>query len=288
MKKANATLVADIRSTHGEGPCWDAALQRLLWVDMIERRVNSFDPVTTKVVSHPFAEPVCVVVPEANGRHLIALAKRLVSVELAAGDVREVASVEPDLPGNRCNDGKMDPAGRFWIGTMSNDGSVPGAGSLYRLDEGKHLTPILRDLTISNGMDWTPDGRTMFFTDSAAREVWAFDFDPADSSISNRHTVVHVPEELGLPDGMALGADGTLWVAHWGPGCVCQWDPKTGTLLQRINTGCPHTTSCCFGAAGELYITTSRLGLDPDTLATHPQSGGLFHWQTNPPTQDPR
>jgi sugar lactone lactonase YvrE len=282
-----AKLLVDNRSTHGEGPCWDPALQRLLWVDMMGCKVHSFDPVTLEVVSHPFEEPVCVVVPEGNGRHLVAFAKRLVSLDLATGHIREIVQVEPDKPDNRCNDGKMDPAGRFWIGTMSNGGSVRGAGTLYRLDGGDQLTPVLRDLTISNGMDWTPDGRTMYFIDSPTREIWAFDFDLADSSISNRRTVVLVPETLGVPDGMTLGADGTLWVAHWGPGCVCQWDPKTGALLTRIDTGCPHTTSCCFGDNGDLYITTSRLGLDPGKLAGHPHSGGLFRWPTNPFPQDP-
>jgi sugar lactone lactonase YvrE len=272
-----AHLLVDSRSAHGEGPCWDAALERLLWVDIMGCKINSFDPVTSDFVSHPFHEPVCAVVPEGNGHHLVAFAKRLASVDLISGDIREITQLEPDFPGNRCNDGKLDPAGRFWVGTMSNDGSVPGAGSLYRLDGGK-LTRVLDNLTISNGMDWTPDSRTMFFIDSATREVWAFHFDPADSSISNKRTVVRVPEELGLPDGMALGADGTLWVAHWGPGCVCQWDPETGALLQRIDTGCPHTTSCCFGAGGEIYITTSRLGLDQETLTRHPFSGGVFKY----------
>jgi sugar lactone lactonase YvrE len=277
MKTDTATLAADTRSNHGEGPCWDAALQRLLWVDMMGCKINSFDPVTGSVVSHPFEELPCVAVPEGNGRHLVAFAKRLASVDLTTGDIREIASVEPEVSANRCNDGKRDPSGRFWIGTMSNDGSVACAGSLYRLDGGK-LTRVLDNLTISNGMDWTADGRTMFFTDSATREVWAFDFDPADSSISNKRTVVQVPEELGLPDGMALGADGTLWVAHWGPGCVCQWCPKSGLLLQRVDTGCPHTSSCCFSGEGHIYITTSRLGLDEGALAAHPHSGGIFRY----------
>jgi len=280
-----AILVADTRCNHGEAPSWDADLRRLLWVDMVDCQVNVFDPVTSQVVSHRFEEPVCAVVPEQIGRHLMAFAKRLASVDLITGEIREIVGVETHISGNRCNDGKMDPAGRFWIGTMSNDGSVEGAGALYRLD-GNHLTCVLDDLTISNGMDWTPDGRTMFFTDSATREVWAFDFDPSDSTISNRRTVVRVPEELGLPDGMTLGPDGLLWVAHWGPGCVCQWDPITGQLVRRVDTGCPNTTSCCFDGSGGIFITTSRLGLDTESLVRHPESGGLFRWQAIPPRRE--
>jgi sugar lactone lactonase YvrE len=276
MNTESAELLVNKQASHGEGPVWADGV--LYWVDLTGCRLHAWRPTDGIVRDFQFAEPVCAVSPLADGRLLIAFAKRLAYVNLADLSCEEICQVEPELPDTRCNDGKMDPSGRFWIGTMSNDGSVQGAGSLYRLDADNTLTPVLDNLTISNGMDWTPDGRTMFFIDSAAREVWAFDFDPVDSSIANKRTVVRVPEELGLPDGMTLGADGTLWVAHWGPGCVCQWDPKTGALLQRIDTGCPHTTSCCFGGADrtELYITTSRLALDETALAKHPQSGGLF------------
>jgi sugar lactone lactonase YvrE len=242
---------------------------------MMGRKINSFDPVTGGVVSHPFEELPCVVVPEGNGRHLVAFAKRLASVDLQTRDIREIVPVEPNLPANRCNDGKQDPAGRFWIGTMSNHGSVEGAGSLYRLDGGK-LTRVLDNLTIANGMGWSRDSNTMYFIDSPTREIWAFDFDSSDSSIRNRRTVVRVPDGLGVPDGMEVGSDDTLWVAHWGAGCVCQWCPKSGLLLQRVDTGCPHTSSCCFSGEGHLYITTSRLGLDEAALAAHPHSGGIF------------
>ena len=197
-------------------------------------------------------------------------------VDLNSGAVRAtVCEIEPDLPGNRANDGKLDPAGRFWIGTMSNDGSVEGAGALYRLD-GNTLTRVLDRLTIANGLGWTADTRNMFFIDSPTREVWAFDFDPSNSSIRNRCTVVRVAEELGIPDGMCVAPDDTIWVAHWGAGCVCRWDPSTGALLEQINTGCPHTTSCCLAPDGTLFITTSRLGLDESALASAPLSGGLF------------
>jgi sugar lactone lactonase YvrE len=261
---------------HGEGPVWDAAADRLLWVDLTEGKLHAFYPASGAVATRVFPEPVCAVTPFMDGRLLVAFAKRIAWVDWTSGEVTAtVCDVEPERPANRCNDGKCDPSGRFWIGTMSGDGSVPGAGALYRLD-GARLTPVLGELTIANGMGWTADGRTMFFIDSPTREVWAFDFDPVDSSIANRRTVVRVAGELGLPDGMCVASDNTIWVAHWGAGCVCRWDPRTGALLDRIRTDCPHTSSCCLGPLGKLYITTSRLGLDAHGLAAAPLSGRSF------------
>jgi sugar lactone lactonase YvrE len=272
----SAEILIDNRATHGEGPVWDAVNQILYWVDITACRLHSWTPEQGEALTYQFQEPVCAVAPIARDRLLIAFAKRLAYVRLPDLSIEEICAVEPGNPGNRCNDGKMDPAGRFWIGTMSQGGSIEGAGALYRLDENNTLTRVLDGLTISNGMGWSSDQRTMYFIDSPTREVWAFDFDPADSSITNRRTVVQVPDHLGLPDGMAVAADGTLWVAHWGPGVVCQWCPESGRLLTCVQTGCPHTTSCCFDGEGQLCITTSRLGLDEAALADHPLSGGIF------------
>jgi sugar lactone lactonase YvrE len=274
MNIPSAELLVNNQATHGEGPVWADGI--LYWVDLTGCRLHALRAADGTVRNFQFIEPVCAASPLADGRLLIAFAKRLAYVNLADLSCEEICQVEPDLPGNRCNDGKMDPAGRFWIGTMSHGGSVEGAGGLYRLDEGGRLTRVLDQLTIANGMGWSADQKTMYFIDSPTREIWAFDFDSSDSSIRNRRTVVRVPDGLGIPDGMEVGSDDTLWVAHWGAGCVCQWCPKSGRLLQRVDTGCPHTSSCCFSDEGHLYITTSRLGLDEAALANHPRSGGLF------------
>ncbi len=269
--------------SHGEDPVWDEFGERLFWVDLTGGKLHALDPASGSVETWVFPEPVCAVAPFVDGRLLVAFAKRIARVDWPSGAVTAtICEVEPQKPGNRCNYGKLDPAGRFWIGTMSADGSVPGAGALYRLD-GERLVPVLEGLTIANGMGWTADARTMFFIDSPTREVWAFDFDPADSTITNRRTVVRVPEELGFPDGMCVAPDDTIWVAHWGAGCVCRWDPRTGVLLDRI----PHTSSCCMGADGMIYITTSQLGLCERVLADAPCSGRLFscvpnHWPDPP------
>jgi sugar lactone lactonase YvrE len=276
MNAEAAVLDAPV-STHGEGPVWDEGGGRLFWVDLTAGKLHAWHQATGEVATRVFPEPVCAVAPGPDGRLLVAFAKRIAHVDWASGQVTDsVCEVEPDKPDNRCNDGKSDPAGRFWIGTMSAGGATPGAGSLYRLDGGGRLTRVLDGLTISNGMGWTADARTMFFIDSPTREVWAFDFDPADSSVTNRRTVIRVPDGLGVPDGMCVAPDDTIWVAHWGAGCVGHWDPRTGALLGRIETSCPHTSSCCLTPDGSLFITTSRLGLDEASLAAAPLSGSLL------------
>jgi sugar lactone lactonase YvrE len=277
MTSGIARLAVDLRAAHGEGPVWDSAHERLLWVDLTGGKLHSFSPSSGAVETRGFGEPVCAAAPQADGRLLVAFAKRIAWVDWDTGQVTDsICEIEPGIPGNRANDGKLDPAGRFWIGTMSNDGSVEGAGALYRLDDGARLVRVLDKLTIANGLGWTADARTMFFIDSPTREVWAFDFEVGDSSLSNQRTVVRVRDELGFPDGMCVAPDDTIWVAHWGAGCVCRWDPQTGTLLETIATGCPLTSSCCLTPDGSLYITTSRLGMQESELETAPLSGALF------------
>lgn len=285
-----AEVVSAPVSVHGEGPVWDAFHRRLFWVDMMGQRIHALDPSTGTVESKSFPDLVCAIAPTGSARLQVAFAKEVAWVDWPSGAVTPMVAVERDLPGNRCNDGKRDPAGRFWIGTMSRSGEVVGAGALYRLENDGTLTRVLTGLTIANGMAWSPDQRTMYFIDSPTREVWAFDFDPVASSISNRRTVVRVPESLGWPDGMTIAADGSLWVAHWGAGCVAHWDPVAGRLLGTIATDCPHTSSCCFGGAGErdLYITTSQLGLSPKDLVGAPLSGSLFRVEAPPAGEFPR
>ena len=273
-----ATKVSAPISAHGEGPVWDAFRRLLFWVDMTGRKIHALEPISGTVQSVAFPDLVCAICPSGARRLLVAFAKEIAWIDWPTAAREAVVAVEPDLPGNRCNDGKIDPAGRFWIGTMSRNGDVVGAGSLYRVDSDGRLTRVLTGLTIANGMGWSPDARTMYFIDSPTREIWAFGFDSKDSTLREKRTVVIVPDSLGWPDGMTVDPDGTLWVAHWGAGCVAHWDPATGKLLGTIETGCPNTSSCAFGGPSgrELFITTSQLGLSAAELARAPLSGALF------------
>ena len=176
---------------------------------------------------------------------------------------------------NRFNDGKCDPAGRFWAGTME---TPTRKGALFRLDPDLLVHQILDGIACSNGLAWSLDRKTMYYIDTMTRRIDAFDYELMTGAISNRRAAVTVSEEHGLPDGMTMDVDGKLWVAHWDGWCVCRWDPTTGQLLQKIRFPVARPTSCAFGGAAldTLYVTSATTGLDTTALIKQPEAGGLF------------
>ena len=273
-----AELVVDAKADHGEGPVWDVRTETLYWVDLTGKRLHATDVAsgTDRVIE--LGDLVCATAPRAAGGLVAALNKDIVVLDPETGATEPLARIESDRPANRCNDGKCGPGGRFWIGTMSRDGAVEGAGGLYRVDPDGSVRQMLDGLTIANGMAWSSDGRTMYFIDTPTMEVWAFDFDADAGEITHRRSVVCVPAETGFPDGMTIDAQGMLWVAHWGSSRVYRWNPETGERLAEIEVPTPHVSSCVFGGPNldVLYIATSRLGFEEKALAEQPLAGGLF------------
>lgn len=183
---------------------------------------------------------------------------------------------EAHLPNNRFNDGKCDAQGRFWAGTMSMK-REPGMGALYCLDAGDgQVRRKIADVSLSNGLDWSPDGQTFYFIDTPTRKIDAFDYDIARGELSRRRTLTDCPVPWGFPDGMTVDAEGMLWVAFWDGGCVRRIDPATGRETAVIELPCSRATSCCFGghALEYLYITTAR-GSD-GACDAEPLAGNLF------------
>lgn len=271
-----AEPVLEARCGLGEGPVWDEREARLYFVDIMAGRVLQFDPATGAVASMNAGEPVGAVALSEPGGLLLALQSGFAVTECFAGELRPLAAYEGASPEIRMNDGKCDPRGRFWCGTMALD-FRPGAGALYRLDPDGTVTRMLDGVTISNGLDWTADGTRMYYIDTPRRTIDVFDFDPVHGTISNRRTAMEIPEDAGLPDGMTLDADGRIWVALWGGGAVRCYSPE-GRLEEVIEVPAPQTTSCCFGGAdfGDLYITTARDGLGEAELRAAPLSGSVF------------
>lgn len=209
---------------------------------------------------------------------MVALHHGFASLDLETEELTIIHDPEAHLPGTRFNDGKCDPAGRFWAGTMSLGSDPPGAGSLYVMDTDLSVRRALEKVTISNGIVWSLDHSTMYYIDTPTREVSAFDYDIETGAISNRRAAVTIPEGYGSPDGMAIDVEGMLWVAVWGSSEVSRWDPTSGELLQTISVPATQVTACAFGGPDldQLYITTARIRLDEQALADQPHAGGLF------------
>ncbi|MFD4026280.1 SMP-30/gluconolactonase/LRE family protein [Streptomyces sp. NPDC058576] len=269
-----AEPVLRVRADVGEGPAWDAAAQRLLWVDVTGCAVHVFDPATGDDRTTDVGVHVGAALPAADGT--LVLAVRDGVARLAAdGSPHPLAAVEADRPGNRMNDAKCDPSGRLWAGTMPY-GDERGAAALYRYDRAG-VTQVLSGVHLSNGLGWSPDGTTMYHIDSRTQRVDAYAYDDATGAIRDRRPVVAVPAAQGMPDGMAVDEDGCLWVALWGGGAVHRYTPA-GTLDRVVRLPVTQVTSCAFGGpAGDvLYVTSAAYGLDPAQLADQPLAGSLF------------
>jgi sugar lactone lactonase YvrE len=280
IRRARAELMVGPGAVHGEGPAWDMAAGLLLWVDLLGDRLHRTSPDGSDAIT-AYDQAVCAVVPRADGGLALALGDGfwLQDPDGALRRVYELAQPEPPLAAVRMNDGKCDPAGRFWAGSMAFDGR-PGAGSLYRLDPDGQTIEILRNVTVSNGLAWTQDGMTMYYIDSGLQRVDAFDVEAASGAIVNRRVAVTIPAATGTPDGMAIDDNGGLWVAMWGGNSVHRYTPD-GRLDSVVDVPCANATSCAFGGSdlGDLYITTSRHGLTESEQASQPLAGGLFRFR---------
>ncbi|WP_036746213.1 SMP-30/gluconolactonase/LRE family protein [Paenibacillus sp. UNC451MF] len=280
-KRTDGLQVALKRSTLlGEGAVWDAVASLLYWIDILGHKVFIFNPVTGMNREIDVGQPVGAVVPRASGGLLLAMKDGFFALDTKLELLTPLFNPESHLGANRFNDGKCDPGGRFWAGTMTND-SGPG-GALYRLDTDMSVTQVLTGITCSNGITWSPDKKNMYYIDSPTREVWSFDYDEASANISGHRTAVTIPKAEGVPDGMTIDEEGMIWVAHWGGGIVSRWNPHSGDRLDTVHVPVTHVTSCAFGGTNldTLYITTASVELNESERAKHPLAGSLFQIET--------
>jgi sugar lactone lactonase YvrE len=271
-----AALVLDAQAELGEGPMWDPRACCLYFVDILRGCVHRFDPAQSAVRSYEVGRMVGAAVLTGSDDLMLAVQHGFARLDTRTGEVHSAAQLDTAHLDLRFNDGKCDPAGRLWAGTMALD-ERHGAGALYRLDPDGSLHRILDDVTISNGLDWSDAGTTMYFIDSPTRSIDVFEFDLTGGNIRNRRTFVRIPRGEGVPDGMTLDAEGYVWVALWGGGAVHRYAPdgRCDTVV-RVPTRYP--TSCAFGGSdlGDLYITTAHVKLTPQERAEQPQAGGIF------------
>lgn len=272
-------LVVDAKAALAEGPCWDDQRNLLYWVDIMGMNLHVYDPHLNANRTYHMGQYVGAAVPSKTGGVVLALQHGFYNFYPDTEELKYIVDPESNLPNNRFNDGKCDPAGRFWAGTMSLDG-ISKAGALYCLETDYAVKMILKDVTTSNGLAWSPDHRTMYYIDTPTQQVAAYDYDYETATISNKRIVIHFSDVRGNPDGMTIDEEGMLWIAEWGGYQVARWNPHTGEILEVIPIPAAQVTSCAFG--GEqldvLYITTASVGQENE--ADQPFAGGLFSIKT--------
>ena len=280
IKVDNAVLLYHAKAILGEGPVWDWQKQLLFWVDIEGKKLHRYNCATEKNIKWNFNEMIGAAVPTANGSMLLALESGLATFDFDTKKLKKHPVLKNTDLIMRYNDGKVGPNGNFWIGSMHKE-FVPNTGNLYKVTKDFDATVQISNTTVSNGLAWSSDKRTLYFIDSPTHKVIAYDFEIGSSSISNKRTVIEVPKNFGSPDGMCIDAEDMLWIAHWGGNCIRRWNPKTGKVLKKVTVDAPHVTSCCFGGKNldTLYITTARSGLDQERLSAFPLSGGLFMYK---------
>ncbi|KYC38367.1 gluconolaconase [Scytonema hofmannii PCC 7110] len=267
------------RARLGESPVWDATQKLLYWVDIYNYRVHQFNPVTGQNSFFDVGDVVgCVALAGAN-RLIMAQRDRLAFLNTHTGEITPIIQVEADKPSNRFNDGKCDPQGRFWFGSMSQEKSQ---ASLYRYDPDNSLHLMETGLTVSNGLGWSPNEKVFYLTDSEQQKIYAYDFDAPTGKISNRRIFVDLTKAPFFPDGLTVDSEGHIWSAMWEGGCVIRFD-STGKEILRVKFPVKSPTNCTF--VGEdlklLYITTASVGLSQAEIDKSVSSGDLFEVQTD-------
>lgn len=278
-----AELVLDSKSALGEGPIWSVDDQVLYWIDIHGHLVHVYNPADGSNRSINVGQMPGTVVQRQTGGLMLAMESGFATLDLETEAVEVV--LNPELrPKMRFNDGKCDPAGRFWAGSLACSEDQP-TGTLYALEADMTASAKIENLTIPNGIVWTSDHKTMYYIDTPTFKVDAYDYDIDTGNLSNHRVAVTIAEEDCWPDGMAIDAEDMIWVAHWGGARVNRFNPRTGEKLQQIDVPSPQTTAPAFGGPDlkHMFITSAAYELDEETRGKYPHAGGLFMVEVDVP-----
>lgn len=271
-------LVWDSRCAVAECPVWDARHRRLLFADIQGQCINvlSVDSGARETWMLPDIVPsfgLC-----RSGRLVVALRRRVVLFDPRTGTVQDLSPPVDEPDTTRLNDGKVGPDGAFWVGSIDEQKVRQPIGALYRVTPDGQMQRRATGMANSNGLAWSPDGRTMYHSETVSGVIEAWDFDPANGAMRNHRVLATMSNESGRPDGAAVDADGNYWSAGPSAGCINRFSPA-GALLERIAFPVPGPTMPCF-ADGALYVTSLRSGKSPEVLERFPALGGLFRAAT--------
>jgi sugar lactone lactonase YvrE len=260
-----ATCIVDCRNVLGEGPVWCPLEQKLWWIDIASPSLWCCDAEGAEVQHWPLPKPPGSFALRRSGGFLFAFRNGLATLDRPGGKVEWLPT--PSLGDERFNDGKADRAGRFWSGTLDRKLGSP-IGKLYRVKPTLSVTAMDSGFVISNGIGWSPDDRTLYFTDTPSRCIYRYDFDAAAGSIANRRVFVEAEPGHGGPDGLTVDAEGCVWSAQFDRGCVNRYDPD-GKLVRSVPLPVQRPTSCMFGGADfdTLFITSASMDLPEQKFA---------------------
>jgi sugar lactone lactonase YvrE len=275
--------VLDAKASLGESPVWSADEQALYWVDINAPALNRFDPLTGRNTAWPMPCSIGCVGLRRGGGCIVALRDGFWLVDRGGKLERKVAAAPYDPDHHRFNDGRVDPRGRFWAGSM-NEKRDASSGKLYRLDPEFKLTAMISGIMTSNGLAFSPDGRTLYQADTPTLTINAWDFDVATGSIANRRILAQFTGETDRPDGAAVDREGCYWSAFYRGGKVVRLSPR-GELLAEFAVPAMCPTMCAFGGPDlkTLFVTSARQHRDEEELVRLPQSGGIFAMRADVP-----
>jgi sugar lactone lactonase YvrE len=270
--------VVDAKAILGEGTFWDVRDEVLWWIDIWGRKIHRFDPKTGENRSYESPEYLGCLATRENGGLIVTMVSGFFFFDPATGRFDPIFDPEAEMPDTRFNDGKTDRQGRFWSGSMFEaEGPARKIGSLYRMDEDLSVHKMVEGIGCSNGLAWSPDSRTMYYTDSHTTLVWAWNFDPVTGGIENRRVFVDVKDTGGVVDGATVDAEGCYWATLPVTSKICRYDPA-GKLMTTIQL--PTDLPTCVGFGGRdldiLYCTSAVLRRPPEKIMGAELAGGLF------------
>lgn len=261
----------------GEGPIWDKVNNRIFWVNIMQGEIHWLYPATGKHSYCKTDQLIGTIAVMENGGIIAAVQNGFATIDLKTGAVKSITEIEAELKNNRFNDGKCDTSGRFWAGTM-NMVSVLNQAALYMLGTDLSIANKIQNVSIANGLAWSPDDKLFYFVDTPTNQVMAYDYEAETGNIKNGRVVIDRTSKKGYADGMTIDTEGMLWIALWDGWKVERWNPQTGKLIGIIELPVSLVTSCTFGGPDmrDLYITSARIGLTADALIDQPLAGSLF------------
>lgn len=277
MRETAAECVLAARAVLGEGACWFVEEQRLYWVDILRCEVHRFDPATGRDEMRKTPCHVSLVQPTTRGDLVLGTRDGIARMDFETGRFVVLCDPEAQIAGNRFNDGKPDPRGRLVAGSIAYDGSDKKA-NLWMIEPDLIFSRLVEHAGNSNGLGWSPDEKTFYWTDTKTGCVFAFDYDAAAGRIANRRVAVEVDKSVGRPDGLTVDAEGFLWTALWGGHGVARWNPETGEMVEKVTCPVPYVTCPTFGGPDldVLYFTTAQQGRAEMEPTPEAEAGNIF------------